>query len=177
MLYLGEANTALEIERDCCCEEIKRNIILIFHPHIQHMLRMCGIEIAKIQQNKRIIRIGNFDNGSDLETQLGQSKIVILPMKDFPNDLPILANEDFVPHPSSHTDSILSSPRASIGNQTRDLVQNVNNSEQNSSSTLPNATLEHRHLTRTLRQRSEEMEENSDEDDDHHLRMQPLFVL
>ncbi|TGZ52459.1 hypothetical protein DBV15_11506 [Temnothorax longispinosus] len=55
-----------------------------------------------------------FDNGSDLETKIGQSKIVVLPLKDFPNDLPILADED-VPHrPSSHTDSILSPTRASI---------------------------------------------------------------
>lgn len=55
----------------------------------------------------------------------------------------------------------------------------MNNPEQSSFLTLSNATLrEHRHSTKTWRQRIEEMdEENSDEDDDYHLRMQPLFVL
>lgn len=96
----------LEIQRGSSCEEIKKNIILLFHPHIQHMLRMCGIEIAKMQQNKRIIRIVSFDNGSDLEAEMGQSKIVVLPLKDFSNDLPILVDEDFVSRPSSHTGSI-----------------------------------------------------------------------
>lgn len=162
--------------KDSSCEEIKKSIIFLFHSHIQHMLRMCGIAIAKMQQNKRIIRIVSFDNGSDLEAEMGQSKIVVLPLKDFPNDLPILADEDFVPRPSSHTGSILSPTRASIVNRTRDLARNVNNPES-SPSTLPNATLrEHRHSTKTWRQRIEEMdEENSD--DDYHLRMQPLFVL
>lgn len=114
LLYLGEANTVLEIQKDSSCEEIKKNIILLFHPHIQHMLRMCGIEIAKMQQNKRIIRIVSFDNGSDLEAEMGQSKIVVLPLKAFSNDLPILVDEDFVPRPSSHTGSIQSPSHASI---------------------------------------------------------------
>ncbi|KAL6433617.1 hypothetical protein ACFW04_006600 [Cataglyphis niger] len=60
-----------------------------------------------MQQNKSIICIVNFDTGSDLEAELGQSKIVVLSLKDFLNDLLILADEDFVPRPSLHTDSIL----------------------------------------------------------------------
>lgn len=180
LLYLGEANTVLEIQRDSSCEEIKKDIILLFHPHIQHMLRMCGITIAKVQQNKKITRIVNFDNGTDLEAQIGQSTIVILPLKDFPNDLPILAHtdEDFVHSPSSYTDSIPSPAHASIINRTSDLERNVSNPERNSPSILPNVTLrECRHSTRTWQQRFQEMnEEDSNEDDDYHLSMQLLFV-
>ena len=136
------------------------------------MLRMCGIVLAKVQQYKRIIRIGHFDTGLDLEAEIGQSKIIILPLKDFPNDLPILADEDFVPHSSSHTDSILSSAHTSIVNETRNLVQNVNNTEQSSSSSSNTTCREHRYPTTTSRQRIEEMdEEDSNEDDDNHLRM------
>ncbi|XP_077282252.1 uncharacterized protein LOC143908460 [Temnothorax americanus] len=164
----GEANTLLEIQRDSSCEEIKTSIIILFHPHIQHMLRMCGIVIARMQQNKKIIRI-SFDNGSDLETEIGQSKIVVLPLKDFPNDLPILADEDFVPRPSSHTNSILSPTRASILRKR----SAVDGAETHGA----NTTLrERRHSTRTWRQRIEEInEENLDEDDDDHLCLAEEF--
>ncbi|EFN61582.1 hypothetical protein EAG_09825 [Camponotus floridanus] len=89
-------------------------------------------------------------------------------------------DEDFVHSPSSYTDSILSPTHASNINRTSDLERNVSNPERNSPSTLLNVTQcrERRYSTRTTeQQRFQEMnEEDSNEDDDFHLKQLQIIA-
>lgn len=77
----------MEIGRDDLPEEINEKIILLFRPHIQNLLRMCGFKLAKTERSKRIIPIPHIENGADLEQRILQSKIIVVPLKDFPSDL------------------------------------------------------------------------------------------
>ncbi|XP_039305557.1 uncharacterized protein LOC120357855 [Solenopsis invicta] len=54
---------------------------------------MCGFQLGKIERSKQITLLKDIRDGSDLENKLIQSKIVILPLNDFPNDLPLVEHD------------------------------------------------------------------------------------
>lgn len=56
---------------------------------------MCGFRLGKVEKTKKIILIKDIQDGADLEKKLVQSKIVILPLNDFPNDLPLVEDSSF----------------------------------------------------------------------------------
>lgn len=110
ILYSGESNKLLEIGRAESLEEITEKIIFLFHPHIQNLLRMCGFKLARADRSKRISPILNVTNGSDLERKIMQSKVIVMPLKDFPSDLPAVDDHDSPVPESSTTDSSPISP-------------------------------------------------------------------
>lgn len=56
---------------------------------------MCGFRLRKVERTKKIILIKDIQDGADLEKKLVQNKIVILPLNDFPNDLPLVEDNSF----------------------------------------------------------------------------------
>lgn len=92
--YLGISDELLEIERDSSVDDIKKDIILLFRPHIQNLLRMCGFKLERVEKTKKIVHLRDIQNGTDLENKLLQSKIIVLPLNDFPDNLPIIEEPD-----------------------------------------------------------------------------------
>jgi len=56
---------------------------------------MCGFRLGKVERTKKITLLKDIQDGTDLEKKLLQSKIVILPLNDFPNDLPLVEDNSF----------------------------------------------------------------------------------
>lgn len=55
---------------------------------------MCGFQLGKKERTKQITLIKDIYDGTDLENKLAQSKIVILPLNDFPSDLLLVEEHD-----------------------------------------------------------------------------------
>lgn len=51
---------------------------------------MSGFQLAKCDRSKKIHMMEEITDGTDLERQLGASKIIVVPNNDFPSDLPTL---------------------------------------------------------------------------------------
>lgn len=51
--------------------------------------------MGKVERTKKITLLKDIQDGTDLEKKLLQSKIVILPLNDFPNDLPLVEDNSF----------------------------------------------------------------------------------
>lgn len=62
----------------------------IFPNEIKTLLTMCGFNLARLDRSKRIYMLHNVENGTDLEGKLEQSKLIVLPINDFPNNLLVL---------------------------------------------------------------------------------------
>ncbi|XP_025833281.1 uncharacterized protein LOC112905330 [Agrilus planipennis] len=162
---LGEPDTCLEIGREESSVEIMENIISLFNSHIQNLLRMCGFKLAKSDRSKRIHRIGDFQDGADLESKILQSKIIILPEKDFPCDLPIVEEQDPVSsQASSRNDPQPSTSRAL--STTRGSDSDDFQPQQTSFRPHRNVRARENYVSRIQSRRIEESEsEELDEDD------------
>lgn len=51
---------------------------------------MCGFKIGRSEKSRKLTIISDIVDGSMLEIEIAQGKIVLLPKRDFPDDLPIL---------------------------------------------------------------------------------------
>lgn len=149
----------LEIDRDRLYDEIKEDIISLFHPHIQHLLRMCGFKLGRIDKLKKIVLLGDIEDGTHLENQLKQSKIVILPLNDFPDNLPFIEKPD------------ASFSETSRNNSTQSLIQRNSDSENiglertslNSSPTI----LQSPETSRLSRSRRIQIDDKDEEEECH----------
>lgn len=56
---------------------------------------MCGFRLGKIEKSKKITLLKDIQGRADLENKLVQNKIIILPLNDFPNDLPVVEHDSF----------------------------------------------------------------------------------
>lgn len=149
--------------------EIKEDIILLARPHIQNLLRMCGFKLGKVEKSKRITLLGDIQDGSDLENQLLQSKIVVLPLNDFPDNLPIIEEQN------------RSSPRTGRNSSTHLIETNdrdnsntigVNQISSNISlSTSQSARTNRLSLRLTRIQNTQRVEEECNESEDDELGM------
>lgn len=120
---------------------------------------MCGFRLGKVERTKKIILIKDIQDGADLEKKLVQSKIVILPLNDFPNDLPLVEDNSF----SVQTNN--TSMKSSIY-----MCQEDNDSDHLKSEPLNNSTVSQR-TTITRQSRSTTMqyqtiENNFDEEEE-----------
>lgn len=91
---LDPSDELLEIERDRPFGEIKEDIILLFHPHIQNLLRIYDFRLGRVEKSKKIAILGDIQGGTDLENQLMQSKIIILSLNNFLDNLPVIEEPD-----------------------------------------------------------------------------------
>lgn len=73
--------------------DIKESIILLYRPNIQSLLTMCGFKLGKLTKCRKIELLTNIHDGTDLENSLKQSTLVVLPLNDFPDDLPLFETD------------------------------------------------------------------------------------
>lgn len=163
-LCLGQADEPLEISRDSLFEEIKEDIISLFVPHIQNLLRMCGFKFGRVEKSKRIILLGDVEDGTHLENQLLQSKIIMLPLNDFPNNLPVIEESDPSFSETSANSSMQSLNNISQGNST--YISDNSRSEQalsSGSSSVPQSPATNRLPRRSRRLQLEVPDKNEEE--------------
>ncbi|XP_033212162.1 uncharacterized protein LOC117169765 [Belonocnema kinseyi] len=113
----GKAEVLLEIDRNSLMEEIKESIIRLHPRYIQDLLRMCGFKLAKLDMKKMIVYLPHVEDGVELEKELRQSKIVVLPKNDFPTHLPLINAQ-----PPSQTITISNSSHVPARNSTSAIV-------------------------------------------------------
>lgn len=90
---------------------------------------MCGFTIAKTEKCRKLVLLISIDNGADLERKLKQSKLVVMPLRDFPSDLPILIDNDqgrTLSTSLSSTSSSLSTSTSPLSTSTSSLYTSPN---------------------------------------------------
>ncbi|KAF5297523.1 hypothetical protein FQR65_LT19708 [Abscondita terminalis] len=93
---LGQSDRSMEIFRTATLDVIKEQLLELFPENIQQLLRMSGFILCRCTKSKRLepLNVNNNFTGQDLENSLGQSKIIIKPLRDFPSNLPIVEYHD-----------------------------------------------------------------------------------
>ncbi|XP_031329679.1 uncharacterized protein LOC116181908 isoform X3 [Photinus pyralis] len=95
---LGQAGP-ISIKRSWPSSRIKDEIVQAFPNSIRDLLRMSDFTLAKCDRQKMLIHLELPErfNGLDLELQLGNGMLILIPNHDFPNNLPILEKENQSP--------------------------------------------------------------------------------
>lgn len=159
----------LEIERDRLFDDIKEDIISLFRPNIQNLLRMCGFKLGKVEKSKKIVHLGDIEDGTQLENQLMQSKLIILPLNDFPDNLPVIEEPDISLPQTSRNSSTQSLTHTYQRNSDADnigLEQTSSNSSPTVSQSLGTSRLlRSRRIQFQIDDKDEEEEFHENEDD------------
>ncbi|CAH0563086.1 unnamed protein product [Brassicogethes aeneus] len=79
----------LTINRTWSWNQLKDEILNLLLPHIKNMIEMVGFDLARCDRQKHLKRL-EYSDDDDLEGVLSSGMIIVIPRKDFPNDLPII---------------------------------------------------------------------------------------
>lgn len=139
---------------------------------------MCGFKLGKIEKSKKIHFLEDIKDGNDLENQLKQSKIIILPLNDFPDNLPVIEKQDHSLSQTSRNNSTQSIIRSHQGDNDSDDI-GLEQTSSNSSPTVFRSPRTSRLSTASkihfqIADKDEE-EELGESEDDHLGRYLELF--
>lgn len=134
---------------------------------------MCGFRLRKIEKSKKITLLKDIQDGADLETKLVQNKIIILPLNDFPNDLPLVEHDSFSSRVST-SNPIESSIHILQEDNDSDHLEPEQISLNNFSTVSQRATITRSSRSTTIQCRTMEnhnFDEEEEEEEDYQLSM------